>query len=116
MSDGDGREPREPDHTRARATERDLAGPGHEPGPPRLRVVPGKATLTGKLAPRPGPMRTPREPGARPALSARRSLAELSDDPWMDAAHRGLTAVSERPGGEEIEASHGESSTDRSDP
>ncbi len=92
-SDRNGRGPREPDDPRTRSTSvGEASESGQQSGPPQLRVVPGKSTLTSKLEPRPGPIRAPLAPGARPALSAHRSLAELTDDPWMDAAHRGSVA------------------------
>ena len=97
MAISNGRGPREPDDPRTRSTsDQESSESGKQSGPPQLRVVPGKTTLTSKLEPRPGPIRGPLAPGARPALSAHRSLAELTDDPWMDAAHRGSVAFTER--------------------
>jgi hypothetical protein len=68
------------------------------------RPAPGKvtrtSTLPGSSAPAvqrkaaasdPGP-----GPGAGGAATQARSLSDLTADPWMDAAHRGLTALSER--------------------
>jgi hypothetical protein len=69
--------------------------------------APGKVTLTSKLS-------TSREPAVqRKATTSApgavapkaRSLRDISTDSWMDAAHRGLTALSE-PGPEAVQA-HG---------
>jgi outer membrane protein OmpA-like peptidoglycan-associated protein len=61
------------------------------------RPAPGKVTRTSRLSPGQGPAvqrkaAAPADPGApRPG----RSLWDLTTDPWMDAAHRGVTALAE---------------------
>jgi Domain of unknown function (DUF4157) len=85
--DGKGRETQE-------ATRQDDAS--------RSRVPPGKKTLTQGIR-RDGPVQREASP-APPAASEtttdlaspRKSSAELTGDVWMDAAHRGTTAMTER--------------------
>ncbi len=57
---------------------------------------PGKVTLTSKLSPgrEPAVQRQAAPPGNE-ATPPPRSLADFAADPWMDAAHRGLTAVAQ---------------------
>jgi hypothetical protein len=57
-----------------------------------LRVIPGKGTRTSQVVPRAGVQRRAADPHGAPALTTWPSPAELTDDPWMDAAHRGQAA------------------------
>lgn len=63
------------------------------------RPAPGKVTRTSRLAPSGGP--AVQRQAAMPAPDAGRPQArsawDRTTDPWMDAAHRGLTALAEQP-------------------
>jgi hypothetical protein len=82
--------------------ERQRGGPeqvtGSGESQPASRPAPGKVTRTSRLTPSRGPAvqhktATPAPgPGGPPA----RSAWDLTMDPWMDAAHRGVTALAER--------------------
>jgi hypothetical protein len=68
-------------------------GAGHEPQR-ASRPAPGKVTHTSTLAPGRGPAAQRKAaPGAGTATPPARSAWELTTDPWMDAAHRGATAL-----------------------
>lgn len=102
MADRNGNEPPPPPEQGATRTRRDddasqrwaepQTASGHRTGPPALRVIPGKGTRTSKLMPHAGAQRPAADPHSAPALTTWPSPAELTDDPWMDAAHRGLAA------------------------
>lgn len=67
--------------------------PQRAPGP-----APGKVTRTSKLSHRreAAVQRKVAAPATEAATPRARSRWELTMDPWMDAAHRGLTALAER--------------------
>jgi hypothetical protein len=69
------------------------------------RPAPGKVTLTSKLpgSREPTIQREATATDAGTATPQARSLWDLTTDPWMDAAHRGLTALSE-PGSAAVQA------------
>lgn len=64
------------------------------------RAAPGKVTRTSKLSPgREGTIQRKAAPGGTDAAGPRsRSLWDFTMDPWMDAAHRGVSALSDRNG------------------
>lgn len=79
------------------------------------RPEPGKVTRTSKLSPDHGPavQRKATAPSSRAAAPQSRSSSDATMDTWMDAAHRGVTALAE-PGqaqanmdGEEAASVHG---------
>jgi Domain of unknown function (DUF4157) len=66
------------------------------------RPAPGKVTRTSKLSPGRGPAVQRKTPAPTPGAAAPRARSrwDLTMDPWMDAAHRGVTALAER--GEDV--------------
>jgi hypothetical protein len=76
--------------------------------PRASRPAPGKVTRTSKLPPGRGSVqRKAAEPAAGAGTPPGRSAWELTMDPWMDAAHRGVTALAER-GQAPVQASGGD--------
>lgn len=58
-----------------------------------MRPAPGKVTLTSKLSPKPAPAVQRTGGTTSTAVTRHRSSSELTADPWIDAAHRGLAAL-----------------------
>jgi hypothetical protein len=70
---------------------------------PAPRSAPGKVTRTSKLSPSRGPAVQRKATAPSPDTTPRqaRSRWELTMDPWMDAAHRGVTALGDAHASEE---------------
>jgi Domain of unknown function (DUF4157) len=99
-----------------KVTDAPVAGGDEKKGADRARQpAPGKVKLTGRLlAGRSAAVQRKVGPrGTAAAMRPARSAWDLTMDPWMDAAHRGVTALAER---DEVQARGSQGDDEAGDP